>query len=273
MSVLTSTRRAARRAANSTTLELLTRAGLVGYGVLHLAVAWLAVQIATGAPATEGDQSGAFRVIAGEPLGRFLVWVIAIGLVAMALWQLSDAAIGHLDDRGGRRTLERLLSLARTVVYAALAWTAVKVVTGTPTSNVDQQEQATRGVLGQPGGPWWVGTAGVIVAVVGLVVAGYGISRGFERRLKRSQMSGRMLTAAVVSGQIGYAAKGVAYAIVGVLLVVAAVRYDPARSTGLDGALRTLAGRSWGEVLLIVVAFGFAAYAVFCWFQSRYRRI
>src|SRR4051812_42944202 len=115
MSMLTSAKRTARRAGNSSALEGLTRAGLVGYGVLHLAVAWLAVQIATGQPAAEGDQSGAFGVLAAQPLGRFLVWAIATGLAAMALWQLTEALVGHLDDDGGRRVAERVVSLLRTV--------------------------------------------------------------------------------------------------------------------------------------------------------------
>src|SRR5258706_2068594 len=111
MSGLTATRRAAHKAGNNSAFEALVRAGLVGYGILHLAVAWLAVQIAAGQPATEGDQSGAFRVLAAQPLGRLLVWAIAIGLVAMAIWQLLEAAVGHRNERPRRRIVERVVSL------------------------------------------------------------------------------------------------------------------------------------------------------------------
>lgn len=273
MSVLTTTRRVARRAGRSDAFEAVIRVALVGYGILHLAVAWLAVQIATGRPAAEGDQSGAFHLLAGQPLGRFLVWAIALGLVAMAAWQLLEAAVGHGDDRGQRRVVERTVSVGRTVFYGALAWTAFAVVSGAPASNADQQARATAGVFGWPSGPWLVALGGLVVVMVGLVIAGYGLSKGFERRLMRSRMSGRALRAAVVSGQIGYVVKGLAYAIVGVLLVVAAVSFDPAKSTGLDGALRTLAARPFGVVLLGVVALGFAGYGVFCFFQSRYRKV
>jgi hypothetical protein len=273
MSVLTSTRRTARRVGGSHALEVATRTGLVGYGVLHAAVAWLAVQIALGRPATEGDQSGAFRLLASAPLGRVLVWFVAVGLVAMAIWQLIEAVVGYTEERGGRRTLDRVVSGFRTVIYAALAWTAVQVVRGTPTSNAAQQAKATGGALAAPGGPWLVGVAGVAVALIGLAVAIYGIRKDFERRLKRSQMSGRALRLAVATGQLGYAVKGLAYAIVGVLLVVAAVTFDPGRSTGLDGALRTLAGQPGGRVLLFVVAAGFAIFGEYCLFQSRYRKV
>jgi len=136
-----------------------------------------------------------------------------------------------------------------------------------------QQQKATAGLLGWPAGPWLVGLVGVIVTAVGLVVAAYGIRKEFEKRLKRSQMRRRTRSALVLAGQIGYAVKGLAYAIVGVLLVVAAVAYDPGRSTGLDGALRTLATRPFGELLLLTVALGLAVFGVYCFGQARYRKV
>lgn len=273
MTVVTSVRQAARRAGNSSALESLTRAGLVGYGVLHLAIGWLALQIAVGHPATEGDQSGAFRVLAAQPLGKLLVGGIAVGLLAMAVWQALEAAVGNADVKGTRRTAERGVSASRAVIYAAFAWTAYRTVAGAPTSNANQQQQATAGLLGTAVGPWLVGLVGVVVVGVGAVIAWYGATKGFERRLKRSQMRRSTRRVAVLTGQIGYVAKGLAYGIVGVLLVVAAAAFEPDRSTGLDGALRTLAGQPFGVLLLGLVAFGFATFGVYCFFQSRYRKV
>ena len=273
MAVMTATRRAARKAGDNDVFEAFVRAGLVGYGILHLAIAWLAIQLATGQPAAEGDQSGAFRVLVEQPLGQLLVWAIAVGLLTMAVWQLIEAAFGHESERPRRRAVERFVSLCRTVVYAAFAWTAYTVVSGTPASNASQQQHATSGALGWPGGPWLVGLIGIAVTATGLVITGYGVTKGFKRRLNRSQMRRRTQTVAIATGQFGYAVKGLAYAIAGVLLVVAAATFDPGRSTGLDGALRTLAARPFGAIALLITALGFAAFGVFCFFQSRYRKI
>jgi hypothetical protein len=120
--------------------------------LLHLAIAWLAVQIALGNTANAGDQSGALRTLAGQPFGRFLLVLIVIGLCAMAIWQLLLAAIGHRDKHGKSRAMERADSAARAVVYAALAFTAGKVVTGAPTSSGDQQQNATAGIMAKPPG-------------------------------------------------------------------------------------------------------------------------
>ena len=73
---------AARRAAHSATLRQLARLGLLGYALLHLVVAWLALQLAWGQPAdgsTDGraDQAGAMAVLARSPMGGVLLWVLA----------------------------------------------------------------------------------------------------------------------------------------------------------------------------------------------------
>lgn len=51
------------------------------------------------------------------------------------------------------------------------------------------------------------------------------------------------------------------------------MKKDAGRSTGLDGALHTLAGKPYGQVLLIATATGFAAFGVYWLFQSRYRKV
>jgi hypothetical protein len=265
--------RTARLAARSGALETLTRIGFVGYGVVHLAVAWLAVQIALGHPGGDGDQAGALRYLAGQPFGQVLLVVIAVGLVAMAVWQLLFAAIGHREERGLARTAERVASLARAIIYAAFAYTAYQVVEGASPSNAGQQQSLTVDVLGKPWGHTAVAVAGVLVLAVGAGMIWYGWRKRFERRLLISRMSGRSRRTAVRLGRVGYLAKGIAFGIVGGLLLDAAVTDNPARSRGLDAALRLLVEQPFDAFLLILVAIGFAAFGVFCFFQSRYRRI
>ncbi len=63
---------------------------------------------------------------------------------------------------------------------------------------------------------------------------------------------------------------GGAIALVGVLVGWAAITFDPAKATGLDGALRTVLDAPFGKWLLSLVALGIAAYGVFCFFRARY---
>jgi hypothetical protein len=73
-------------------------------------------------------------------------------------------------------------------------------------------------------------------------------------------------------GVIGLPAKGLSFAVVGILLLVAAIKLDPNKAGGLDAALRTLAAQPFGVLLLVVVALGLAAYGGFCFAEARCRR-
>jgi hypothetical protein len=259
--------------ANSGILVGLTRMGFIGYGLLHLAIAWLAVQIALGNDTNSGDQSGALRTLAAQPFGRVLLWMIVIGLSAMALWQLLLVAVGHRDQRGMSRTAERLASAARTIVYAALAITAADVVTGVATSSADQQQSATAGIMAEPAGQWLAALAGLAIIAVGLGLAYYGGKAKFERKLRVARMSRTARRATRRLGQVGYVAKGIAFTIVGVLLVDAALTDNPAKSRGLDAALHLLVERPYGVLLLIAVGAGFAAFGIYCFAQAKYRKV
>lgn len=263
----------ANRARNSTALERLARGGFVGYGIVHLLFAWLALQIAFGQSSADGDQSGALRTLAAQPMGRFLVITIGVGLLAMAIWQAFEAAIGHREDRGNERTVERVASAVRTVVYFYFAWTAYKVFTHANSDSGESQQNLTQDLMGSTGGRWLVGFAGLVLAAVGAGLVVYGVIKRFEKHLETGRMSAKTRKLTQHLGMAGYAAKGVAYGIAGLLVLVAAVRHDPEQSQGLDAALHTLREQAFGSFLLILVAIGIAAFGLFCFVQAKYRKV
>ena len=92
-SVAQSARRTAGIVRNSSLLETLTRGGFVGYGLLHLAVGWIALQIAFGHATQEGSQSGVFSAarrragaLAGKPYGQLLLVAVAAGFGAIGVY-------------------------------------------------------------------------------------------------------------------------------------------------------------------------------------------
>jgi len=271
MSTAASVRTRAARTAHSGWLKALSRIGFLGYGLFHLAIAWLAIQIAVNHAPSHADQVGAFELLEKQPAGRILLLVIAVGLGAMTLWQLLAVVLGYGGTR--RRATERLTSVARVFVYGFLLYADIKVITGTAKSSSATQEQATAGVLAHPAGQWLVAITGAVVFAVGVGMMAYGIKKSFRSKLDLSSARASTRKAVLTLGQIGYTAKGVAIGVVGALLFDAAISDRPARSTGLDGALRTLAGEPYGALLLIVVALGFVAHGVYCFAQSKYRKI
>ena len=116
----TDSRGKAEQAGDSASLEALARVGLIAYGVVHLLIGWLALQIAWGAAGKSADSSGALRTLADQPFGKILLCLVAVGLVALALWQASATIWGYRNHEGAKRFREQVTSGAKAVIYAAL---------------------------------------------------------------------------------------------------------------------------------------------------------
>ena len=266
---------AAGRAGDSDTLEHLARVGLVAYGVVHLLVAWLALQLAWGGGGGSADQSGAMATLAATPVGKPLLWVLAVGLVALAVWQLAEVLRHRAGLRGSGDARKEaagkvVKSVAKTVVYAFLAVTAIRFATGSGQSSSGQEQQTVAGVFSWPGGRFLVGVAALVLIGVGVYHVRKGLNRHFLKEIDTAQASASQRRLIERLGQVGYPAKGVALALVGGLLGWSAITFDPAKASGLDGAMRTLLDAPFGRLLLTVVAVGIAAFGVFAFFRARF---
>ena len=76
-----------------------------------------------------------------------------------------------------------------------------------------------------------------------------------------------------VVGVAGYLARTVAFGLIGIFLIRAAMDYDPQKAVGLDGALARLAHQSYGSLLLGLVAAGLIGFGLYSVADARYRRI
>lgn len=264
---------AADRAGDSDALENLARVGLIAYGVVHLLLAWLALQLAWGGGSGRAaDQSGALATLAVQPGGRPLLWLIAVGLVALATWQAAEvlrwrARLSSSGDARRQAVATITKAVAKAAVYVVLAVLAVRVATGSGSGGGQQQ---VAGIFGWPGGRWLVGLAGVVVIGVGGYLVHKGVTRRFLAEIDLRSATPRATRLVTGLGQVGFPAKGAALGVVGGLLGYAAVTVDPARATGLDGALRTILEAPFGRLLLTLVAVGIAAFGAYCLVRARF---
>lgn len=263
----------ASRAAESKPLEMLARGGFVAYGVIHLLFAWIALQLAFGGSSAEGSQSGAFQTLAEQPLGKVLVIVTIIGMISLALWQAFEAAIGESGEQDRQAKAERVLSGFRAIIYLYFAYLGIKVLQGSGSTTGDSSQQGASTLMDNTGGRFLVGFIGLVVLGVGIGIAIYGFRKGFLKHLNTQQMDARVRRTTTRLGQAGYIAKGTAYGIAGFLVILSAINYDPSKARGLDAALKTLAGESYGPWLLTLIALGVAAFGIYCFFQVRYRKV
>ncbi|HEX6754859.1 MAG TPA: DUF1206 domain-containing protein [Mycobacteriales bacterium] len=271
---MTTGTQAVRQAAASPWPERLARLGLAARGVLYIVIGILAVRIAFGQGGARANQSGALREVAAQPFGRALVWVIAVGLVGYALWRLLTALLGRSADPAATGAKERVKALAEGIGYGSVAVLALKVALGSSSSGSSgsgSQKAAT--VLSWTGGQFLVGAVGVLIAGVGLYLAVEGWRADFTKELNLFRVGPTARRIVIQLGRFGRIARGAAFVLIGILVVVAAVTYDPSKAQGLDGALRTLAQQPFGSWLLAAVAVGFVAFGCYGLAESRLRRI
>ena len=263
----------AGRATDSDTFEYAARAGFAVSGALHLLIAYIILRIAFGAGGN-ADQSGALATLGGQTGGTLILWVVAVGLVALGLWRIAEAIVGSKPgERSGRGNddtpaWKRAKSLGLAIVNLAIAFSAARFAMGSG----QQSSQQNAGLSAQMMHSGW-GKAVLILVGLGLAaVGGYHVYKGASKKfLKDLRVSGGSGITAV--GVTGYVAKGVVLAGAGVLVIVATLQADPSKATGFDAAVKTLGHAPFGKVLLIVAALGIAAFGAYSFVRSRHGRM
>ena len=199
-----------------------------------------------------------------------MLWVAAVGLLLLAIWQGAEAAAGYTYQEGGKRLRKRAESAGRTCVYLALCWLAVSNAAGL--SGGSSEDGMTAKLMSAPAGQWLVAAIGVAVIAVGARQVHKGIKKKFTDDLEPGATAGQSGRTLLRLGQVGYVAKGISLAAVGGLFVWAAATYDPQKAGGLDAALRTLLEQPFGQYLLSAIGLGLAAFGVFCFGWARHPR-
>jgi hypothetical protein len=258
-----------RRAENSDGLDHAVRVGLVSYGIVHLLIAWVAVQLSLGDRSGSASSGGALSQMASTPLGGVLMYVVAAGLAALVVWRVTEAIGGHRQKDGKERLVKRLGSGLKAVLYGALGWSALKIAWGGG-SDGGSTDTTTAKIMSLPGGQ-------VLVFLVGLGVLGYacrlvyrGLSESFVEHLSGKGSSGADGRAYVLLGKVGYVGKGIALLPVAGLFIWAAWAHDPQKSGGLDQALTKVLQQPFGSPVVFAMGVGLACYGLFAFAWARH---
>lgn len=261
---------AERSARQSDVLAWAVRGGLVGYGLLHLLLAWIAVRLVVAPRSGKATGRGALAQLADAPTGRVTLFALAVGFAALVVWQLIAASVGFQDQSAIRRALDRLAAVCRAVGSAYLAVISAELAFqggsggGSPSTT-------TAHVMSWPAGAWIVALLGAVVVGIGVGLGVFGWRLGFVDQLDERARSRTVRRWSIIAfGRIGYMTKGIAIVVIGVLLMWAAWTHDPRKSGGLDRSLRELLGGTVGKLAIIVVAAGLACFGLFLLARARH---
>jgi len=257
-------RGSASRLQDSRALRTLARVGFAMNGLLHVLIGGIALGVAAGGGG-EADQGGALGQLASRPGGAVVLWVVVVGLWALGLFQLLEAALVRGADK--EAWTDRAKEGGKGVAYLAVGVTAFTFARGGSSDSSDQTQSLSSRLIATPGGVVLLVVLALAVVAIGVYFVVKGLRQEFREDLVLPPgTAGRV---SVALGIVGYVAKGVAIAVVGVLFAVAAITADPEEASGLDGALKALAGLPAGVVVLSVVAIGLIAFGLYSFVRAR----
>ena len=271
-----SVRHEARRQARGPWVEGLGRLGLAAMGVSYGIVAILALELALGVGGKATDRQGALQALAGHPVGKLLLILLAIGFAGYATWRLADAVFnrgGEDDDAKG--WAKRLSELGKAALYIGLLVETLGIVLGhKQEGGGDEKERGvTAWLLAHGGGKWVVVAIGLAVLGAGLWNLYRALSGQFLKHLKEEELKRVEERWVIAVAAVGYSARAVVFGLIGAFVVHAGWVAKPREAIGLDGALRKLVAAPYGPALLGLVAAGLLAFGLYCLVQARYRDV
>lgn len=253
----------ARRVGQHDWLEKAARVGYAVNGLMHLLIAWIALQVAWGFSGDSADQSGALSQLSNNTFGRVMLWIAVIGFLGLAILQLTKGFAGTAYE-----AKDRVKEGSKGLVYLVLTWTAFTYAKGDSSNSEQTINDVTASLMARPFGMALVGLVGAVIIGVGI----YHVVKGWKKKFI-SDLDKHPGTFFVRSGQIGYVARGVALFIVGGLFILAAINSNPAEAGGLDAALRSLTDEPFGKPLLTLIALGFAAFGVYSFARAKHAEV
>ena len=260
----------ARSAQQSDWLDHAIRVGLVAYGIVHLLVGWLALQLAFGDKSESASNAGALQTLAEQPYGEVLIWLIAVGMGFLVVWRLLEFGFGYRDEQDDTKRWRKRADVARQGDHLRRPrrqrreGRARRRIRRRHRLHDRQADGPARGSAHRRGDRRSRSSA---TASRWSSAAGPRSSPSTStprarpaRTARRTSCSARWATSPRASPSPWSAACS----------CYAAVTHEAKKSGGLDQALQTVLGYPFGQVLLVAIGLGIAAYGLFCFARARH---
>jgi len=242
----------------------LVRLGFLARAAIYILLGALA--LASSGQIGDGPRA-AFDAIGNMPGGTVLLWLVAIGLVAYALFRLASPLF-DIENEGSDRTgwAKRIGHGGSAIGHLLLAWSAFQfATTGTAADDSQRVQEVAAGVLSINLGGMVLVLAGLVFLATAIFQAKEGITGSFMNRISRQAPA-----ATRQIGAAGYLARAVVFAIIGWSLLQSAWSDDSEGVKSIGGAIISLADSG---IAFDLLAIGLLLFGIFSLVLARYRSI
>lgn len=235
------------------------RAGYVARGVVYALLAYFAAKAALWG-GDIADPRDALQAVGARVAGSTLVLLVFVGLLCFALWRLVQV-IADVDrhGRGMGGLAVRAALLVSAGLHVSLAATALRIfLHARSDSEATAQEWAARALQHSYGEAMLLIASALVL--ISAVAHGYKAVRQTYWKYLRRPRWGVMLS---VIASLGLTARGLIFGAMGWFLIQAALNDNPRHAKGLGDALRWFGSFPHHESMLIAVATGLGAFALY----------
>lgn len=247
--------------------ELLAKIGYTARGVVFILVACIA--LFSGIADAKADTKSALAALLDQPFGRLWVALIGTGLLGFVAWRLVQSLAdsdGHGKSAKGIAIRAALFGSAMTYLGLA-AYALGHVISAAAGGEGSGEKGLAQWIMSQPFGPYLAMAVGLGFVSGGAVTMIKGISRKFEKYIKIP--NGRKIIGWLCV--YGLVARGIVFAVTGVLFTYAGFIVDPDQAGSMSDALQWLRQLPFGAYVYVVVAAGLAAFGIYNLVEAKYR--
>jgi uncharacterized membrane protein len=252
-------------------VDPLMRFGYAARGVVYLLVGALAFVASVDGGRTP-DSKSALGTLLQMPFGKVLLVLIALGLLAYALWCFINAAF-DLDDKGtdAKGWTARVAKVISGAVHAVLAMSVFGLALGSTSSSggADRTEHWTGVLMQQPLGRWLVALVGAIAVAIGVQHFVKALREKYKKDIRYTPAAQRLDSLL----KLGLISHGIVVLLVGVFFIWAAWTADPSRAGGMRDALLIVRKADASQTLFALVGVGLLGFAAYCFVEAVFRII
>ena len=202
----------------SAAIKTIATIGYVAKGLVYCLVGILAFmaafELGKGA-GNDVDKQSTFSFIEQLPAGKWLLAVVALGLLCYVLWRIIQAFLpGDGDDSKMKTISKKVRYLFSGLAYLLLALFAVRMVLKNEKGGGSSNQQAIKKVMQMDYGQWMIGLLALVIASVGVYQIYYSFSEKYKKHISVASMDQRTCNLLLSSGKIGYVARGLVWLVI-----------------------------------------------------------
>jgi hypothetical protein len=255
-------------------LEFFGRIGFISYGLTFVCVGTASCILIPRIHKAAGLKVAMLDLV-GNFYGELLLLAIAAGLVGFSLWRfLQSFCDAEKKGRSAPAIFIRFIYAVLGFFYLWLTWTLIDLLrlgAERPGGLVIQREVAW--LLYR----WWgvavLWAAAMVLVGLGIYELFLTVTGNFRDTMLPRKASPVEWTIVTVFGRIGFAALGIMFIMIAILLIRAIIDYDPSVAGAQGEAITALLGFPFGKIAALIESAGLIIYGFFQMSMVKYRYV